>query len=441
MDLLQRYNRPAPRYTSYPPAPHWQPAGANLLIHALEKSASPLSLYVHIPFCERLCLYCGCNVIIKKDHSVAAPYVGRLIDEMNLLDTAHGRIVNQIHWGGGTPTYLDCRQITTLFNAIVAGFLVPAHAEISVEIDPRVTTPEHLVVLRSLGFNRLSMGIQDFDPAVQHAVRRIQPYEMTRDLIDQARSLDFESINVDLIYGLPLQTKTSFEKTLQQVLKLDPDRIAVFSYAHVPSLKRQQRSFEKDLPAEAEKLSLFLLALRFFTSHGYEHIGIDHFARPDDALAIARATGSLHRNFQGYTTHAETDLVGFGVSAISRVGRAYTQNHRDLRLYNEAVEQGCLPVFRGCVLSKDDRIRGLVIENLLCNGVVAKDEIESPFGLEFDAYFQSELDRLSEFERDGLVTGVRSRELRVTDTGRVFVRTIAQVFDAFQAAAVASKAV
>ena len=411
------------------------------MVHAVETSSRPLSIYVHIPFCERLCLYCGCNVIINKDHSVAIPYIERLVAEMDLLKAAHGRTVNQIHWGGGTPTYLDCQQTAMLYTALATRFRVTAHAEISVEIDPRVTTSEHLSTLRSLGFGRLSLGIQDFDVTVQKTVRRIQSYEMTRSTIEHARAIGFDSVNVDLIYGLPLQTKAGFEKTLTLVQTLNPDRIAVFSYAHVPSLKRQQRAFEKRLPTEGEKLDLFLTAIQFFTSHGYEHIGMDHFARPSDPLAKARITRSLHRNFQGYTTHAETDLVGFGVTAISQIGNTFTQNHRELALYNEAIERGRLPVFRGYAQTEDDRIRGTVIENVLCNNVVAKDEVEAALGIEFDSYFRAELERLGEFERDGLVEGVLSRQIQVTGTGRIFIRTVAQVFDAFKTGAVASKAV
>ena len=439
-ELLRRYNQPTPRYTSYPPVPHWKAASGGSLVSALQRSSGQLLIYVHIPFCERLCLYCGCNVAISRDHTVAEPYLASLIAEMDLLDAAHGRTVNQVHWGGGTPTYLDCRQIRELFDALRTRFRLGEDAEVSIEIDPRVTTFEQLVTLRSVGFNRLSLGVQDFDPIVQQTVRRIQPFAMTSQLIDRARSLKFESINLDLIYGLPMQTLTSFERTLQQVLRLSPDRIAMFSYAHVPSLKHQQRSFEKDLPTESEKSGLFLMGLQTLTSHGYEHIGLDHFARPDDPLAIARANGSLHRNFQGYTTHAETDLVALGVSSISHVGNTYAQNYRELAPYNSAIDEKRLPVFRGYVMSADDEIRGAVIESTLCNRVVRKLDIQSAFSISFDDYFGFELERLSEFQRDGLVE-MDSREIRVTDVGRFFVRAIAQVFDAFAPAGVASKAV
>jgi oxygen-independent coproporphyrinogen III oxidase len=439
--LLKRYNEPAPRYTSYPPAPQWHAAHRGLLISALRRSTAPLSIYVHIPFCERLCLYCGCNVVIKKDHSAAGGYIKNLIQEIELAEAAHNRVVTQMHWGGGTPTYLDSRQIAELFNALADRFSLAADGEFSIEIDPRVTTAEQLQTLRSLGFNRLSMGIQDFDPNVQLAIRRIQSYEHTRELFDNARAMGFESINADLIYGLPKQTRSSFQKTLDLVLELDPDRLAVFSYAHVPVLKHQQRSFERYLPSESEKLQLFADAIQRLSATGYEHIGMDHFARPSDGLVAARHNGSLHRNFQGYTTHGETDLLGFGVSAISHVGNTFTQNHRELSAWEDEVGAGRIPVFRGYVQTKDDAIRAGVIEDCLCNSRISKNEIARRFQISFDDYFLPKLVRLREYERDGLIEGRMSRMIRVLPAGRVFVRAIAKVFDAFQSAAVASKAV
>jgi oxygen-independent coproporphyrinogen III oxidase len=439
--LLQRYNGPTPRYTSYPPAPHWQAAHSGLLTSALRRSTAPLSIYVHIPFCERLCLYCGCNVVVKKNHAAAGPYLEHLIAEMDLAEVAHGRTTTQIHWGGGTPTYLDPQQITDLFNAIAERFPLAAGGEYSVEIDPRVTTFQHLCTLRHLGFNRLSVGIQDFDMNVQLTVRRIQSFERTRSLFEQARKLGFESINADLIYGLPRQTLSSFQKTLDQVLELNPDRLAVFSYAHVPSLKKQQRSFERFLPSEADKLQLFVDAIERLTSAGYEHIGMDHFARPSDPLVAARDNGSLHRNFQGYTTHAETDLIGFGVSAISHVGHTFTQNHRVLTAWEDEIDADRVPVFRGYTQTRDDVARGAVIEECLCSGRISKDQIERKFNIEFDDYFQPELERLEELENDGLIGSRTSRVIRVTPAGRIFVRAIAHAFDAFQPATVASKAV
>ena len=439
--LLQRYNGPAPRYTSYPPAPHWQAAHGGVLTSALRRSTSPLSIYVHIPFCERLCLYCGCNVVVKKDHTIAGPYLEHLIAEMELAEVAHGRKTTQMHWGGGTPTYLDTQQMTDLFNAVAERFSLTADGEYSVEIDPRATDFKQLCTLRHLGFNRLSVGIQDFDMNVQLAVRRIQSFERTRSLFEQARDLGFDSINADLIYGLPKQTRASFQKTLDLVLELSPDRLAVFSYAHVPALKKQQRSFEKFLPTEPEKLQLFVDAIERLTAAGYEHIGMDHFARPSDPLVAARDNGSLHRNFQGYTTHAETDLIGFGVSAIGHVGNTFTQNHRDLAAWEDEIDAGRVPVFRGYTQTKEDLIRGAVIEECLCSGRISKDEIERKFSIEFDGFFRPELEALAELERDGLIEDRTSRVIRVSPAGRIFIRAIARTFDAFQAAQVASKAV
>jgi oxygen-independent coproporphyrinogen-3 oxidase len=378
---------------------------------------------------------------VKKDHSGSTSYIDHLALEMDLAEVAHGRLVTQMHWGGGTPTYLDPRQITDLFNAIAGRFLLAASGEYSVEIDPRVTTFDHLRTLRSLGFNRLSVGIQDFDWNVQLAVRRIQPYDRTRDVFEQARTLGFDSINADLIYGLPMQTRSSFSKTLDLVLQLSPDRLAVFSYAHVPSIKRQQKSFERYLPPESEKLQLFIDAVRWLTSAGYEHIGMDHFARPGDPLVTARDNGSLHRNFQGYTTHSETDLLGFGVSAISYVGRTFAQNHRELAAWEDDIDMDRLPVARGYMQAKDDSIRSVVIEECLCNGRISKDGIEKSFGICFDEYFMPELMRLNELESDGLIEGRTSRTIRITPAGRIFIRAVAKVFDAFQPSAVASKAV
>jgi oxygen-independent coproporphyrinogen-3 oxidase len=441
LKLLHCYNAPTPRYTSYPPAPHWQAAHGGFLTSALRRSTAPLSIYVHIPFCERLCLYCGCNVVVKKDRTIAAPYIDHLIAEMELAEAAHNRTTTQLHWGGGTPTYLDPHQIRELHNAIAERFSLQPGGEYSIEIDPRVTSFEHLRTLRELGFNRLSLGIQDFDWNVQLTVRRIQPFDLTREVFEQARSLGFESINADLIYGLPKQTRTSFQKTLDLVIGLNPDRLAVFSYAHVPSLKKQQKSFERFLPAEEEKLQLFVDAIERLTAAGYEHIGMDHFARPSDPLVAARDNGTLHRNFQGYTTHAETDLIGFGVTAISHVGHTFTQNHRELGAWEDEIDAGRVPVFRGYTQTRDDLLRGAVIEECLCSRRISKDVIEKKFDIEFDNFFRPELMRLEELERDGLIEDRTSRVIRVTSAGRIFVRAIARAFDAFQGASVASRAV
>jgi oxygen-independent coproporphyrinogen III oxidase len=317
--------------------------------------------------------------VVRRNHSTADAYVDRVIKEMALLQVAQGRAVTQMHWGGGTPTYLNPSQITRLFDVLNARFCLAPSGEFSIEIDPRVTGHDHLQVLRSLGFNRLSIGIQDFDPAVQLAVRRFQSYERTREVFDEARGLGFESLNADLIYGMPKQTRESFNKTLDLLLELNPDRVAVFSYAHVPTIKRQQKSFERYLPSEPEKLEIFMGAIDRLVEAGYEQIGMDHFARRADPLITASINGTLHRNFQGYTTHAETDLVGFGVSAISYVGKTFTQNFRELTEYEDAIDSGRLPVFRGYVQSRDDAIRGAVIEECLCSARISKDAVEKRF--------------------------------------------------------------
>ncbi len=439
--LLERYNKPAPRYTSYPPIPNWgEDVGAEHLVAALGASKRPLSIYVHVPFCEHLCLYCGCNVLITRDHSKAVPYLDQLASEMDLLPTAHGREVTQVHWGGGSPTFLDPEQIRLLSDTIRTRFPVAPNAEVSIEIDPRVTSSEHLSAIRGAGFNRLSIGIQDFDPAVQRSVNRVQSFEMTRDMFTEARGLRFESINVDLIYGLPFQTPVSFQRTIDQILSLGPDRIALFSYAHVPSMKRQQRALERHLPSDVEKFELFKLSIRRFTQAGYEFIGMDHFARADDPLSIARRERTLHRNFQGYTTHAETDLLAFGISSVSSVGDTFTQNYRDLPSYVEAVGDGRLPIFRGYMRTEDDRIRGTVVENILCHNILVKEDIEERFRIRFDEYFRDELQRLEELATDGLVT-IGNDSITVTKIGRIFIRPIAQVFDAFHTATIASRAV
>jgi oxygen-independent coproporphyrinogen III oxidase len=438
--LLRKYNRPGPRYTSYPPAPAWRDdfdRGEMERAYAEAAAAgSDVSLYIHIPFCESLCLFCACNVVIQKDHRAAAPYLDLLRREMRALGryVSRERPIVQLHWGGGTPTYLTPEQLESLFGDLSASFRFSADAEMGVEIDPRVTTRAHLDALRRLGFNRLSLGIQDFTPAVQEAVHRVQPYELTRRVVETARELGFTSLNVDLIYGLPHQTAETFTQTAESVLELRPDRIALFSYAHVPWLKKQQGSFAASLPSDSEKFHIFRAALGKFLGAGYRYIGMDHFARPDDELARAQSERTLHRNFQGYSTRAGADLYGMGVSAISRVGPVYVQNFRDLPRYQAAIEAGGLAVMRGYRLTSDDQVRGTVISRLLCHAVVKKREIEERFGIEFDKYFRAELDALKDCEQDGLVQ-LPQDEIRITGRGRVFMRNIAMAFDRYLPAA------
>ncbi len=435
-EFLEKYNRPGPRYTSYPTAPVWQenfgPDDLVAVFAEAEAARTPVSLYMHIPFCESLCLFCACNVVIRKDKSVAPPYLEMLKREIDYVarHVSRERRVIQFHWGGGTPTYLSPAQLEDLFGYTQERFLFAPDAEIGVEVDPRVTSTAHLETLRRLGLNRLSMGVQDFHPKVQETVHRIQPYEMTHETVLTSRALGFESINIDLIYGLPYQTAASFAETVDQVLTLEPDRVAMFSYAHVPWMKKQQGSFQSHLPEGMEKFRIFRSGLEKFLGAGYSYIGMDHFARPTDELAIAQLNRTLHRNFQGYTTKAGADLYGMGVSAISGIGPAYAQNYRELARYQAAVEKRGLATMRGYRMSKDDLIRRAVISRLLCHTVVHKGEIEDEYGIRFDDYFSAELERLKEFCSDGLVV-VTPGGIRATMLGRIFIRNVAMVFDAY----------
>jgi oxygen-independent coproporphyrinogen-3 oxidase len=435
-EFLARYNRPGPRYTSYPTAPVWNdsfgPDDLERVHEEAERARSPVSLYMHIPFCESLCLFCACSVIIQKDKRVAPPYLSILKQEMERVSrsVSKNRQVVQFHWGGGTPTYLTPEQIEDLFGAVRARFTFAADAEIGIEVDPRVTSREHLETLRRLGFNRLSMGIQDFHGEVQKAIHRIQPFELTRDLLFAARELGFDSINVDLIYGLPYQTPERFDHTVDQILQLAPDRVALFSYAHVPWLKKQQGSFAAHLPEGMQKFEIFRTGLLKFLEAGYLYIGMDHFAKPEDELAISQQKRTLHRNFQGYTTKAGADLYGMGVTAISGIQNAYAQNHRELAAWEKSVAERGIATMRGYRLSEDDRLRRAVISRLLCHTVVIKGEIAREFGVDFDRYFADELARLQASREDGLVL-LDLGEIRTTWLGRIFIRNLAMVFDPY----------
>jgi oxygen-independent coproporphyrinogen-3 oxidase len=435
-EFLARYNRPGPRYTSYPTAPVWNDAfgPADLeAVHAdAEREQTPVSLYMHLPFCESLCLFCACNVIIQKDKSVAAPYLEVLKREVEHVarNVSRERPVVQFHWGGGTPTYLTPEQLADLFEFARQHFHFSPDAEIGIEIDPRVTTRQHLETLRGLGFNRLSMGIQDFHPEVQAAINRIQPFELTRDLLVAARDLKFESINVDLIYGLPYQSPERFSRTVDQILELQPDRIALFSYAHVPWLKKQQGAFATHLPEGMQKFEIFRTGLMKFIEAGYLYIGMDHFAKPGDELAVSQQQRTLHRNFQGYTTKAGADLYGMGVTAISGFHNAYAQNHRDLPSWKKAVEDCGIATMRGYRLSEEDLLRRAVINRLLCHTVIFKEEIGREFGVDFDSHFAGELAQLEAPREDGLVL-VDDKEIRATWLGRIFIRNLAMLFDPY----------
>jgi oxygen-independent coproporphyrinogen III oxidase len=435
-EFLARYNRPGPRYTSYPTAPVWNdsfgPADLEKVHEEAERAKSPVSLYMHIPFCESLCLFCACNVIIQKDKRVSPPYLDILKREVEHISrsVSRDRPVVQFHWGGGTPTYLTPAQIEELFGFTREHFTFAPDAEIGIEVDPRVTSREHLLTLRKLGFNRLSMGIQDFHPLVQKTINRVQPFELTAGLIQSARDLGFESVNVDLIYGLPYQTAETFAHTVDQILELTPDRVALFSYAHVPWLKKQQNSFEGHLPEGMQKFEIFRTGLLKFLESGYLYIGMDHFAKPGDELAVSQKNRTLHRNFQGYTTKAGADLYGMGITAISGIQNAYAQNQRDISSWEKAVAERGIATMRGYHLSDDDRLRRAVISRLLCHTIVLKQEISQEFGIDFDSYFADELARLEPFREDALVV-LDPAEIRTTWLGRIFIRNLAMIFDPY----------
>src|SRR5580704_11297549 len=434
--FVTRYNRPGPRYTSYPTAPVWNdtfgPDQYEEAIAVADKKQSPVSLYMHLPFCESLCLFCACNVIIQKNKSVTPPYLDILKKEVDRISrgVSRTRQVAQFHWGGGTPTYLSPEQIEDLFTYTRERFTFAPDAEIGIEVDPRVTTPAHLETVRRMGFNRLSMGIQDFKAEVQKAIHRVQPYEVTRDLIATARELGFDSINVDLIYGLPYQTADSFAHTVEQIVGLSPDRIAMFSYAHVPWLKKQQGSFVAHLPEGMQKFDIFRSGLLKFLEAGYLYIGMDHFAKENDELAVSQRNRTLHRNFQGYTTKAGADLYGMGITAISGIQETYAQNFRDIPNWEKAVAERGIATMRGYRLSPDDVIRREVISRLLCHTVIVKDEISKQFGIHFDEYFAAELEHLKMPQEDGLVV-INDKEIRTAWLGRIFIRNLAMVFDPY----------
>ncbi len=438
-DLLAKYGANGPRYTSYPTALQFRDDFD--LDHYRRAAADPgaadtdLSLYFHIPFCDTVCFYCGCNKVATKNRGRAKPYVQQLVREMAsqaaLFDTR--RPVSQLHWGGGTPTFLSLEEMSTLMAATREHFaLLPENeAEYSIEIDPREASAETIAHLRSLGFNRLSLGVQDFDPVVQHAVNRVQPLDLTIDVMNAARANGFDSISVDLIYGLPHQNVKSFRRTLDTILLLAPERISVFGYAHMPQLFKMQRQIDSAaLPTPATRLALLQLVIEQLTDAGYVYIGMDHFALPTDELACAQQQRTLHRNFQGYSTRADCDLIGFGASSIGKVGDVYAQNAKDLPGYGAAIDAGRLAISRGVRLTADDRLRRDIITELMCNLELRFDEFEAAYGVRFPAAFAPELERLRSFEADGLVARSANR-LEVLAAGRMFVRNIAMVFDRY----------
>jgi len=441
-ELLTKYDVSGPRYTSYPTADRFVEAfGEADYVRALEQrrngpavgSPLPLSLYVHVPFCASLCYYCACNKIITKHHDRAAPYLRYLAKEVDLhvQRLGAGQAVSQLHLGGGTPTFLSDDELGELMAMLRRNFALVAGGEYSIEIDPRTIDETRLATLARLGFNRLSFGVQDFDPDVQKAVHRIQPAEQVFALVASARRMGFESVNVDLIYGLPKQTPESFDRTLAQVVELRPDRIALYAYAHLPQrFKPQRRIIAIDLPGAGGKVSMLARSLAAFDAAGYVYVGMDHFALPDDALAVAKRQGRLHRNFQGYSTQPDCDLIGLGVSAIGKIGATYSQNAKTLEDYQDLLDQGHLPVVRGLAVSRDDLLRRAVIMALMCQGQVQYEAVELGHLIDFKRYFAAELEQLRGLQDQGLVR-LTDTGIQVTPMGWFFVRGVAMVFDKY----------
>ncbi len=437
VDLIKRYDKSGPRYTSYPTAVAFTPdfTEENFAQHA-EKSnqaGGPLSLYFHIPFCDTICFYCACNKIATKDYSKTPTYLEYLYKEMDmqakLFDAS--RVVEQLHWGGGTPTFLKHHEIEALmaYTRKTFNLLNDDSGDYSIEIDPRSVSKDTIKLLRDVGFNRFSLGVQDVDEKVQIAVNRIQPIKDTQAIIDACRENNAHSVSIDLIYGLPLQTVEGFAQTLQTAIEMNPDRMSVFNYAHLPHIFKPQRRINADqLPSSEEKLEILQQSIETLTHAGYEYIGMDHFAKPNDELAIAQAEGSLHRNFQGYTTHAECDLVAMGVSSISSIHNSYSQNEKDIDGYYAAIKAGRLPIIRGLALTDDDVLRREIIQQLSCHFKLDFKCIEKQFTINFSEYFAIELKDLLPMQDDDLLT-LSENNIQVTPRGRMLIRNICMVFD------------
>ena len=440
-ELLRRYDRPGPRYTSYPTAPQFHAGFGETQLReaALASNGDPiprrLSLYVHVPFCESPCFYCGCNRIITRDKARGDAYLARLFREIALTATLfdRDREVIQLHFGGGTPNFLSPLQLGEVVETLRSQFRFSdaRDRDISIELDPRFVDADDIAALGRIGFNRASFGVQDFDPAVQEAVNRIQSVEQTRAVVDACRANGFRSVNVDLIYGLPSQNTEGFAHTLDIVADMRPDRVAVYGYAHMPHLFKPQKQLDESLLPSAEtRLALLQLAIEKLTAAGYLYIGMDHFALPDDELAMAQARGGLHRNFMGYTTHADSDLVGLGVSAISHIGDSFSQNPRDLPSWQAALDDGRLPVFRGMHMNADDVLRADLIQQLMCQAEIPVAALERRHAIDFPDYFADALERLAPLVEDGLVR-VEPRRIVVTSRGRLLLRNIAMCFDRY----------
>ena len=440
LDLIRKYNVPGPRYTSYPPATHFtdEVDHDDLMANLKENNEGcrDLSLYFHLPFCETLCWFCGCTTVITTDHSRSTPYLDLIEREMDLMREHLNpqRKVVQWHLGGGTPTFLQPDELRRLGGMVRKRFDFSEDFEAGVEIDPRRVSRDTIVALQEFGFNRASMGVQDHNPKVQKAIHRIQPYTMTAQATDWLRECGFESLNVDLIYGLPHQTVQSFEQTLEDTLKLQPDRFAVFSYAHVPWIKPAQKIFQEreNLPSPEIKLELLKLTIEKLTAEGYRYIGMDHFAREDDELSIAQRQKTLQRNFQGYSTRGGVDIYSFGMSSISQSEKAYWQNLKELPSYTQSVEEGQLPIYRGYLMSEEDLLRRQTIMRLMCDLELDFDHMSQLLGVPFEAHYQRELASMEDLREDGLIAFSQGG-LKVIDLGRLLIRNIAMRFDGYQA--------
>jgi len=439
LSLLRKYDTPGPRYTSYPTAPLFKSSfTAEDFRNEIEATngpgiASDVSLYLHFPFCDTLCYFCGCTMLVTRDRQRLEEYNQFIKTEIDLVAhmMASNRRVVQLHWGGGTPSHLSPMQIRDVAGHTISSFTVDTDAEVSVEIDPRELTRDHLVALRESGFNRMSMGVQDFNQRVQEAVNRIQPEGLTSGVYGWARELGFQSINLDLIYGLPFQTVRTFEDTVRKIIAYDPDRIAVFNYAHVPWLKPHQKLIrQEDLPDPEEKLRILKMTIELLCSHGYEYVGMDHFAKPNDELAIAQKEKTLYRNFQGYSTKSGADLYGFGMSSISHFQNIYAQNTKKMPEYYAALRGGRLATHLGYRMTEDDQIRKYVIMRLMCDLELDTQVVEGRFGITFDEYFSSSLEALAQFVDDGLVE-ITDGKIAIVGAGRLLLRNIAMCFDAY----------
>ncbi len=436
-DKFAKYSKPGPRYTSYPTAVEFgEEFSYEKYIQKLENQNPnrPLSLYFHLPFCRSACYFCGCNVVFTSKEDKKSRYISYLKREMDLLKEHLNceREVIQLHFGGGTPTFFSAEQLNEIIEKIKEVFPnFSAEAEVSCEIDPRFLTADQMRVLAEGGFNRVSFGVQDFNEQVQTAVHRQQSFEITKKAVELARNYGMESVNIDLIYGLPFQTLESFKETLKLTVELDPDRLAIFNYAHVPWLKKTMRKIdETTLPHPSEKLKILKFTIDFLTSAGYKMIGMDHFAKPEDELFKAIEKGELHRNFQGYTTKGGADLIGIGLTSIGEGEDYYAQNHKEMAPYEEAIEKGKLPYWRGVELNLDDKIRKYVIMELMANFKLDIKRFENQFGVDFKSYFKEALEELKEFEREGLVT-IGDEAIEVSKTGTLLIRNIAMPFDAY----------